>query len=189
MSSEPWPATSLAIPAPPSSATGSTCASGSNGSRNDVPTSSPPNEPTSSCTHRIASVAVFGLLAYGCCCLASAARRPAAASTYELRFSTTCLDCASFPRSPDGTHVITVVDGVAESPWNDAIVGATVDDWFTFLELHLDDAFALEAEFDAKAGFPTRIYFTSGEGTGQGTDVSFESWIVQDVAVQPTDGD
>jgi hypothetical protein len=108
---------------------------------------------------------------------------------YELRFSTTCLDCASFPRGPDGTHVVAVVDGVAESPWNDAIVGATVDDWFTFLELHLDDAFALEAEFDAKAGFPTRIYFTSGEGTGQGTDVSFESWIVQDVAVQPTDGD
>ena len=107
---------------------------------------------------------------------------------YELRFSDACLECASFPRTSDGTHQVTVNEGVAESPWNDATAGATVDDWFAFVESNLDTAFAIEAEFDAERGFPTYIHFTSGEGTGPGTGVPFESWILRDVAVQPTDG-
>ncbi len=108
-------------------------------------------------------------------------------TSYELRFSAACLECASFPPGPDQAEVVTVVDGEADSPWNDALPGATVEDWFEFLDGQLDAAWVVAADFHPVLGHPTGMRFVNREWTVQ-AEAPYEDWLVRDAAVTPPEG-
>lgn len=97
------------------------------------------------------------------------------------------LECPSFPKertwSPE--RETTVVDGVADSPWNDASVGATVVSWFDYLEANLDSAWSMEVEFDPVHGNPTWMSVTNREYTDTLDPVPFETFVIQAVTVAP----
>ena len=122
--------------------------------------------------------------------LAAARERWATAGpqNYELRFQSACLVCPSFPRDPtesDRIETIDVVGGVASGPWTEASIGATVDDWLSYLDNHLAAGGYATAQFDADLGYPVDVYVAMAGAVRTDAGAGSDEFVLQAVVVAP----
>ena len=109
-------------------------------------------------------------------------------TSYELRVPVGCLECRSFPDSIGAPHTISVVDDSTDGPWQFAITGGTVDEWFDFLEEWLDDAHMISADFHPDLGYPTDMRFVNRVYSGLNEEPPYEDWLFRDVELTLPDG-
>ncbi|MGB3734946.1 MAG: hypothetical protein WA964_08325 [Ilumatobacter sp.] len=107
---------------------------------------------------------------------------------YVVDFDATCLDCASWPLDPTAIgnrYTIVVENGSGSGPWVDSTAGASVDEWFEYLDTHLTAGGFAQATFDSDLGFPTLLYIALAGPAGADDAVGVDEAQLSDVMLTP----